>query len=306
MPRRTGSVRRAWTVCLHATRQPCLSIVRDAAVPQACVAVDPASGTAAPPTVCEQVRRTPLASSYLERTARIYRRDDRTDALPRALACTLSSPHRGSRGRNRAAPQAFDPGMAPATALCTVGARPRVQLSPRPHADRQSRTLIARIRGTLRAARHARRRSRHGGDLRRHSSEDHRSVSTRGGYGSSTRLVSGLRYCARRSRRRKDSSFRATPLPDPAYARTLRGDYYVGTDFNALVFSRTDFEVIDIRRPFRCRSRSADGSSPPRSIRRSRFDGPGQLRPRYSETYLLRVTHGSRRAAVGRRALPAR
>jgi hypothetical protein len=70
---------------------------------------------------------------------------------------------------------------------------------------------------------------------------------------------------------------------DPAFAG-LHGSYYRGTDFNALLLSRTD-PGID----FGALSVTDDDGQPAQSFT---VRWSGQIRPRYSETYLVQVAHG--------------
>ena len=89
---------------------------------------------------------------------------------------------------------------------------------------------------------------------------------------------------------------------DPSYAG-LRGEYYAGVDFNEPVRQRTDATLDFASLEVRGRDPRTPGQSA-QLLQRCTVRWEGQIRPRYSETYLLRFQcHGGLRVWVDGRPL---
>ena len=232
--------------------------------------------------VLEQVGAQTLGDSYLDELPRIFRRDDQQQRfLERWLALFRS----GLEDREHALEDSsrdFDPVMAPPERLAFT-ADVLAFKTPRGLAPAQQRALLARV------------------------PELYHRRGTVAGVAEMCEVMSGIRprifeaFHARRVWQLGTTSLlgldtalaAATPegLVVPRDARTdptysgLHGNYYAGTDFNELVRSRTDarlaFTALEVRDHAGQRAR-------PYTVRWS-----GQIKPRYSETYLLRLEFGA-------------
>lgn len=231
--------------------------------------------------VLKQARAQTVAPSYLDELPRIFRRDDQEQRfLERWLALFRS----GLEDRERALEdfaRDFDPVTAPAERLDFTAGVLAFEL-PRGLTPTQQRALLTRApelygrRGTL------------------------------AGVADMAEVMSGIRprimeaFHARRVWQLGTTSLlgfdtalaAATPegLVVPRDARTapayagLRGEYYAGTDFNELLLARTDDNLDFAALWVKDRDQHA---TRPYTVRWS-----GQIKPRYSESYLLRLEHG--------------
>ncbi len=231
--------------------------------------------------VLEQARAQTVGPTYLDELPRFFARDDQnTRFLERWLALFRS----GFEDRERLLEEAsfdFDPVMTRADRLSRLAEALAFEL-PRWLTPTQTRALLAQVprlyaeRGTL------------------------------AGIQSMVEIYSGIRpriieaFHARRvwqlgttSLLGFDTALAATTpegfvVPrdartDPAYAG-LRGDYYAGTDFNELLLSRTD-KTLDF--PALSVNDRSGRRTQPCTVRWS-----GQIKPRYSESYLLHLEGG--------------
>ncbi|HEV7606290.1 MAG TPA: PA14 domain-containing protein [Steroidobacteraceae bacterium] len=231
--------------------------------------------------VLRQARAQTVAPSYLDELPRIFRRDDREQRFLERWLALFRSGLEDREQRLEDSARDFDPMMAPAERLAFTAAALAFEL-PRGLTPTQQRALLARV------------------------PELYRNRGTLAGVADMAEVMSGIRpriieaFHARRVWQLGTTSLlgfdtalaAATPeglvVPrdartDPAYAG-LRGEYYAGTDFNDLLRARTDERLdfaelwVEDRDLHRMR---------PYTVRWS-----GQIKPRYSETYLLRLEHG--------------
>ena len=248
----------------------------------------------------EQVAAETQGESYLDELPRIYRRDDQaTRFLERWLAQfrgQLDDRERHLEDVSRD----FDPGSAPSAHLGRAANAIAFALAPETAPD-DARALLLRApdlyarRGTLEGV--AAMVAIHSG-IRPQIFEDFRArrvwqLGTTSLLGVDTQLAA------------------ATPegfvVPrdvrtDPSYAG-LRGEYYAGVDFNEPVRQRTDTTLDFANLEVRGRDSATPGQSA-QLLQRCTVRWEGQIRPRYSETYLLRFQcHGGLRVWVDGRPL---
>jgi phage tail-like protein len=240
------------------------------------VTLQSADGRASP--MLKQVHARTNGESYLERLPRIYRRDDQDSRfLERWLTLFRSALEEREQARELVS-QRFDPATVSADHVAWLADAVAFDL-PQALTPAQARALLARIpqlyarRGTL------------------------------AGLEAMVEIYSGIRpriieaFHARRVWQLGETSLlgfdtalaAATPeglvVPhdartDPAYAG-LRGDYYEGTDFQELIRSETN-SAINFDQLFL--ANHAGERVSPYTVRWS-----GQLRPRFSESYQLKV-----------------
>jgi phage tail-like protein len=252
------------------------------------IVVNSNDGWSTSPCVTQAQAQT-RGASYLDLLPRIYRRDDRdTRFLERWLALFRSGFEHRERAIESVA-QAFDPQMAAAEDLEWLGRVIGFDL-PAFQSPSRERAVLKRVpslyaeRGTVAGVRDMaeiysgiRPRIIEAFQARRvwqlAETPDQEGAASLLGFDTALAASTPEGFVVPRDSR-----------TDPAFAG-LRGDYYRGTDFNALIRSTIDqiigftqLSVVD-----------EDGShAPVFTVRWS-----GQLKPLYSETYLLQVEHGA-------------